>query len=932
MALTLLPHLRECLANGVAAMAAGQQEAGLRWLDRAYRLAPNHPSVTFMSAAALVLTDPAAAMTRFAALVGTWPEFREPHFGVVAAALRHTGAQAAARHLSEALHRFGLPAHPDLDKLARDTVRAAGAPGWISLDGQSGLTVCAMPPGQLALLEVRQAGIVLRRQTLQGGVEYAARIQLPGAHRVVATLDGVPLLGSGLSPTVLLRVEAVLLPPANGRVRGYAWMPGMPDTSPQLVLRLAGTADRPFRPRGKPKPMLWNPAAKMRGFSFPLPASGHGDGAISVISADGRDIAGSPVFLKAVPPPSLPSPRAGLDVIIPVVKGVAELKRCLASLRDDVPPDTRIVIVNDGSSDPALLAFLSAAAGGALVLHHAQNRGYPAAINTGLRHAAGRDVILLNPDTLLPPGWADRLAAAAYATPDTGSATPLSNEASILSYPNPAGGNVAPRGAALRRLDRLCQGVNEAIRIDLPSAVGFCMYVRSDCLAAVGGFREDAFAQGYGEENEWCCRASSLGWRHVAAADVFVSHFGGRSFGSRRAGLMARNRAVLNGLYPGYDAGVQRFLARGTLAAVRRNLDMVRWRQGGTGPLVLLISHGRGGGVERFVQERCGKLAAEGHRTLVVRPGGGKTVRLEAEAALDCPNLEFRLPAEWDVLLAWLRSQRIDRVELHHTLDHVPGIDTLAERLGVAQDIYVHDATFFCPRVTMLGRSRRYCGEPKDPALCDACVAELGSVVANPPPVAALRAHSAALFAQARQVIVPCEDVARRVRRYASVVPVVRPWQEDSALPSRLWQKPAGPIRVAVVGSLNRDKGMDLLRDCAQEAAARTLPVQFVLIGHSASDEALLNAGVFVTGRFAPHEVLPLLRREQPSLGFVPSVVPETWCYALTALLEAGLDVLAFDIGAQAERIRRTGRGRLLPAGVSVEKVLTALIAMCPGG
>ena len=41
------------------------------------------------------------------------------------------------------------------------------------------------------------------------------------------------------------------------------------------------------------------------------------------------------------------------------------------------------------------------------------------------------------------------------------------------------------------------------------------MYIRRDCLDAVGPFDEAAFGRGYGEENDFCLRASHLGWRHV---------------------------------------------------------------------------------------------------------------------------------------------------------------------------------------------------------------------------------------------------------------------------------------------------------------------------------------------------------------------------------------------------------------------------------
>ena len=48
----------------------------------------------------------------------------------------------------------------------------------------------------------------------------------------------------------------------------------------------------------------------------------------------------------------------------------------------------------------------------------------------------------------------------------------------------------------------------------------------------------------------------------------------------------------------------------------------------------------------------------------------------------------------------------------------------------------------------------------------------------------------------------------------------------------------------------------------------------------------------------------------------LPSIFPETWCLSLAEAWRAGLRVVAFDIGAQAERIRRTGRGFLLPLGL----------------
>ena len=115
---------------------------------------------------------------------------------------------------------------------------------------------------------------------------------------------------------------------------------------------------------------------------------------------------------------------------------------------------------------------------------------------------------------------------------------------------------------------------------------------------------------------------------------------------------------------------------------------------------------------------------------------------------------------------------------------------------------------------------------------------------------------------------------------------------------------------------------------CARDAAERRLPLEFVVVGHTIDDARLLATGrVFITGRFKPEEAVQLIRAQQASLALLPSVWPETWSFGLTELWQAGLSVAAFDFGAPAERIRRTGRGFLLPLGIPPHRINNALVA-----
>jgi glycosyltransferase involved in cell wall biosynthesis len=193
--------------------------------------------------------------------------------------------------------------------------------------------------------------------------------------------------------------------------------------------------------------------------------------------------------------------------------------------------------------------------------------------------------------------------------------------------------------------------------------------------------------------------------------------------------------------------------------------------------------------------------------------------------------------------------------------------------------------------------------------------------------VAALRAASLAAFS-AGPVVVPSGDVASRLARHLPGISarVARP-EDDGDLPG-LERPPAGRRRVAVPGAIGPEKGYDVLLACARDAAARNLDLEFVVVGHTMDDTRLMDTGrVWVTGRYEEAEGEALLRAQGASLAFIPSTCPETWCFALSLAWRAGLVAGAFDLGAQGQRIRATGRGFVLPLGLPPGAINSALMS-----
>jgi hypothetical protein len=166
------------------------------------------------------------------------------------------------------------------------------------------------------------------------------------------------------------------------------------------------------------------------------------------------------------------------------------------------------------------------------------------------------------------------LLAVLHGTSTVGTATPLSNAATILSYPVTLRENTRS-GLDFAALDDICARMKHE-PVELPTGIGFCMAVKRACIDEVGGFDAIQFGRGYGEENDFCRRAAAKGWLNVAAANVFVWHRGGGSFGGQRQKLIAAAQLSLERLHPGYEELVRKFIVRDPLKSLRAKLDAGR--------------------------------------------------------------------------------------------------------------------------------------------------------------------------------------------------------------------------------------------------------------------------------------------------------------------------------------------------------------------
>jgi GT2 family glycosyltransferase/2-polyprenyl-3-methyl-5-hydroxy-6-metoxy-1,4-benzoquinol methylase/tetratricopeptide (TPR) repeat protein len=214
----------------------------------------------------------------------------------------------------------------------------------------------------------------------------------------------------------------------------------------------------------------------------------------------------------------------GLTSIVLVTHNqLAYTRGCLDSIRQFTDEPYELICVDNGSTDgtPRYLQSID----GARVILNSDNRGFPAAVNQGLEIAVGRQVLLLNNDTLVTTGWLRRMLDALHADPAVGLVGPTTN--------NISGEQQIPVGYDdLAQLDGFAWDCGRRFAGQYQQTdrlVGFCLLISREVIQRIGVF-DERFGIGNFEDDDFCRRALQAGFLAVIARNTFIHHFGSRTF------------------------------------------------------------------------------------------------------------------------------------------------------------------------------------------------------------------------------------------------------------------------------------------------------------------------------------------------------------------------------------------------------------------
>jgi glycosyltransferase involved in cell wall biosynthesis len=473
-------------------------------------------------------------------------------------------------------------------------------------------------------------------------------------------------------------------------------------------------------------------------------------------------------------------------------------------------------------------------------------------------------------------------------------------------------------------LDRLFARVNAGRSASVAAAHGPCLYFTRTGIAAVGAMKAIATADGHASEIDYSLRARAAGYEARVAGDVYVHNAGEGSFGGR-GGALATDAAAttLANLHPGYAGRVAASEAD-ALRLFAGRVDIARIAAS-TRPAILFVAHAWGGGIRRHIEDLA-TLLRERVDVFVVEPAGAETVKLSGPQGRDGVTAWFRLPGDLALLAQTLRTIGVVRLHFHHVHGLPQSILELPVATGVPYDCTLHDYYAICPQYHLADADGRYCGEP-DEAGCAACIA--GRPAQWGLDIAAWRSALGAFVRGAARVIAPSHDVAARIGRYLPGV-AIDVWPH----PEREPRVPLGVVRVVTLGNLSPEKGLDVVRRCADDARRRGLPLVFRVLGATTEPTVQSpDAPLTIHGSYDEAMLPQLLGNERADVLFFPAQVPETYAYTLSVALAMPLPIVASALGALPERLAGRARTLLIAWDSTPEQWNAALLeaARAPG-
>ena len=622
-----------------------------------------------------------------------------------------------------------------------------------------------------------------------------------------------------------------------------------------------------------------------------------------------------------------------VDIIIPTYNAYEYVVDCVNSVKhntNDVP--YRFVFVNDASPDIRIKQFfLKEKKKQDIYIENDTNLGFVQTANKGLSTSQINDVVLLNTDTIVSGGWLSSLQKAIYKKKNTATANPLSNNASIYSMKDLS---VLNEQLSINEVGKIIKTSSLNLNPEVPTSIGFCMYIKRDVLEKVG-LLDEVFERGYGEESDFCRRCIDDGYTHILVDDAFVYHKGHVSMlltgdidENDHGPRISMHEKILRDRYHNYEQDITDFIQSNVMERVTDNVvQNITTRIAKDRKKILYIIHeaidGQTiGGTEFHVRDLTRGLDYT-YAIYVAHIRNGRHIVIEeyvnglkSSYLFDIPFVlkKFTLINShlFKVYREILQTFEIDIVHIQHLINQTLDVIYATKSLGVPVIMTVHDYYLISPDYTLLYRLTANGYSSNRLPTKKYFEQQFGLINFDNKQWQQLIAKyltAIGLF------IFPSEVAKDELLKTYSIIEGkwkiighgIKPYIPKTF--SNVY-KPASKNRFSVLflGSVHdTNKGEHYIDGVINKLLRNNIEVHLLGSEPHYWEKYANNNHFFCHGNYIREDIVAILKSISPNLVVLASPWPETFSYTYSEALQAQIPVLAFDIGAFTERAKQHG-------------------------
>lgn len=615
------------------------------------------------------------------------------------------------------------------------------------------------------------------------------------------------------------------------------------------------------------------------------------------------------------------------DIIVPIYNAYDDVLECINSIIKYTKfKNNKLILIDDKSPDeriqPMLKEFADKYKNEILFLTNDENQGFVDTVNRGMMESKN-DVVLLNSDTLVTPGWLDKLRICAYSSSNIATVTPLSNNATLASVPKSFEPNDLPTGYSLEEMGELVEKSSYNHYPEIPTGHGFCLYIKRDVLNKVGYFDQKSYGKGYGEENDFCFRCYEFGYKHVLCDNTYIFHKESKSFLDSKADLIADGLKVLESKYPHYKHQLDVWIQNRPLDYIGNNIAL-KLGSKESRPNILYIIHdwkdikNNLGGTSLHVFDLIKNMRDKFNFHIFAPENGIYKVYSyfkDSEVEAKYPSISINMTmvnyknSEYKLLLEEIiKDYQISFVHIHHMIGHFFDIVDVLKEKNIKYMVTLHDFYSECPLINKIYKHQNYCGFLPTNETCNEC---LKTVYNTKIDIKSWRYYWHDLLENASYIITPSKATKEEIEAmYKDIKITVIEHGIDIEKENSNLSINDDTQDIAFIGAIGYHKGSKILESFIKYNKIKNSRIH--LFGKIDSQYTKSNSHFVNHGRYKRDELKELLQKNNIKLVCLFSTWPETYSYTMTEAIACGIPVISFDFGAIAERIKKYNLGWII--------------------